>query len=78
MEKTAQRNQLIFIWKNITSEKLFTEHKKVLVKMLVRHPKYWSIFLAAFKKLPEIKKRREIEKREAKLSDEEVFSLFKD
>lgn len=75
--RVAERNHLIFIWKNITSEKLFTEHKKALAKMLIRHPKYWGTFLTALAKLPEIKKRREVEKREAKLSDEEIFNLFK-
>lgn len=77
VQKTAQRNQLIFIWKNITSEQLFAEHKKALAKMLIQHPKYWGTFLSTLQRFPEIKKRREIEKREAKLTDEEVFSLFR-
>lgn len=73
---TAERNHLIFIWKNITSPKLITEHQKALAKILVTHPKYWKTFLAAAKKFPEIMKKREIEKKEAKLSDEEVFEFF--
>ncbi len=77
VKKTAERNQLIFIWKNITSENLFKEHKKTLVKMLIQHPKYWVTFLAALSKLLEIRKKREVEKKESKLSDEEVFSLFR-
>lgn len=76
--QVAERNHLMFIWKNITSEKLFAEHKEALIKMLTRHPKYWGTFLAALSKVSEIKKRREVEKREAKLTDEEVFELFKD
>lgn len=72
----AERNHLIFIWKNIISKKLIKEHKVALVKMLIYHPGYWQIFLAALKKYPEIMKRREIEKKEAKLTDEEVFSIF--
>jgi GT2 family glycosyltransferase len=74
--KIAQRNQLIFIWKNITSKKLIKEHKIALARMLARHPGYWPIFLSAIKKYPEIMKKREIEKKEEKLSDEEIFSLF--
>lgn len=74
----AERNHLIFIWKNITSPKLTAEHQKALAKMLVAHPKYWRTFLAAMRYFPEILKKRKIEKREAKLSDEEVFALFKD
>lgn len=72
----AERNMLIFIWKNITSRKLIYEHKAALVKRLVLHPKYWSIFLAAAKKYPEIMEKREIEKKYAKLTDEEIFDIF--
>lgn len=77
IEKIAQRNQLIFIWKNITSQDLFNDHRKALVKKLAFHPKYWNVFLAAFVKLSEIQKKRAIEKKQAKLSDEEILELFK-
>ncbi|MFA6453502.1 MAG: glycosyltransferase [Microgenomates group bacterium] len=73
---TAERNMLIFIWKNITSEKLINEHKKALIRRLFSHPKYWSIFLAAFPKYPEIMKKREIERKYARLTDEEIFNIF--
>lgn len=74
--KTAERNQLMFIWKNITSGRLIAEHKKALIKMLLEHPKYWTVFLAALKNLPKILPKRRREKREEKLSDEEVFAMF--
>lgn len=74
--KTAERNMLIFTWKNITSPKLTSEHQKALAKMLVQHPKYWSIFLATAKHFPEIMKKRKVEKQGAKLTDEEIFALF--
>lgn len=73
IRNTAERNQLIFIWKNITSDKLTHEHQKALIKMLLTHPKYWLIFLAAAKKLPGILRKREIEKKEQSLSDEEIL-----
>lgn len=76
INNTAERNMLIFIWKNITSKKLIAEHRKALVKRMMTHPKYWLIFLSALKKYPEIMKKREIEKKEAKITDEEIFSLF--
>lgn len=76
ISKTAQRNHLIFIWKNITSDKLMAQHKKALAKMLIQHPKYWSIFLTALQKFPQIMAKRKIEKAQAKLTDEEIFSLF--
>ncbi len=72
----AQRNQLFFIWKNITSPKLIQEHKKALAKMLLLHPKYAKVFFAAFLKLNKILPKREIEKRKAKLSDEEILEIF--
>lgn len=74
--KTAERNMLIFTWKNITSKKLTGEHQVALAKMLITHPKYWSVVLAAASKLPEILRKRAIEERLAELSDEEVFALF--
>ncbi|RJQ27335.1 glycosyltransferase family 2 protein [Candidatus Parcubacteria bacterium] len=76
VQKIAERNHLIFIWKNITSPKLIAEHHKALAKMLVTHPKYWNTFLAAAKQLPEIMRKRKIEKKQAKITDEEIFSLF--
>lgn len=72
----AERNILLFIWKNITDQKMMNEHKKALAKRLIQHPKYWPIFLSAAKVWPEIMKEREIEKKAAKLTDEEIFSLF--
>lgn len=69
----AQRNQLIFIWKNITSDRLINEHKGALIKKLINHPKYLAIFLSAIYKLPKILPRREIEKKESKLKDEEIL-----
>lgn len=76
INKISERNMLIFIWKNITSENLLKEHKKALVKRLLLHPKYWQIFFAAAMKFPAIMEKRNIEKRYAKLSDEDIFNIF--
>lgn len=76
ISSVAERNHLIFIWKNITSPKLTAQHQEALVKMLIQHPRYWKTFLSALQYWPEIAKRRKIEKLEAKLTDEEIFSLF--
>lgn len=73
----AQRNQLIFIWKNITDKNMFAEHKKALIKRLVKKPSYFKVFLAAAKKWPEIKRKRAIEAKEAVLTDKEIFDKFK-
>ncbi|MBI2600887.1 glycosyltransferase family 2 protein [Candidatus Daviesbacteria bacterium] len=74
--RIAQRNQLIFTWKNITSSILTAEHKKALGLMLIKHPKYWQVFLSALVTLPQILEKRKVEEREAKLTDEEVLSMF--
>jgi len=72
----AQRNQLLFIWKNITSEDLLGLHQTTLLKMLLTKPKYWTIFLSALICLPDLLKKRGIEKRDQKLTDEELLSKY--
>lgn len=74
--RIAQRNQLIFIWKNITSEKLIAEHKQALMQKLFTNPSYWRIFLSAFSKIGPIKQKRLVEKQQQKISDEQIFAMF--
>ncbi|MCL5783778.1 MAG: glycosyltransferase family 2 protein [Patescibacteria group bacterium] len=76
VSQTAQRNLLIFTWKNITSDKLIVDHKKALMKMVLQHPKYGLIVYEALKRLPQILAKRKVEKRQSKLTDEEIFSIF--
>lgn len=76
IRNTADRNLLIFIWKNITSKKMISDHEKALVQKLLHHPGYWLIFLAAFSRWTRIMKKRKIEKQAEKLTDEEVLSIF--
>lgn len=76
ISRTAQRNQLIFIWKNITSNKLTKAHQISLAKKLIVVPKYWPTFLKAIARMPEILVKRDIEKKESKLSDEEILKKF--
>lgn len=76
ISKVAQRNQLIFIWKNITSEKLINEHKKALIKKLASNPKYLSVFTTALIRLPKVLEKRGIEKKEAVLTDEQILGKF--
>ncbi len=74
--KTAQRNQLLFIWKNISSPKMIVQHKRALARMLIIHPRYWQIFWAAWQRRKALGIKREIERKAAKLTDEEVLALF--
>ncbi len=76
VSKIAQRNQLIFIWKNIHDSQMINAHITALIKMLITHPKYWRIFLSALVKLPKVLEKRKIEKQKAKLTDKEILNQF--
>jgi len=73
----AQRNQLIFIWKNITDKKMLREHKRNILKRIVSNPKYLKVVLAAALKMPIILKKRKKEEKGARRSDREIFDLFR-
>jgi GT2 family glycosyltransferase len=72
----SQRNQLLFIWKNITSPKMMLEHKFWLGKRLLATPGYWKPFSAALVKRPPILLRQFKEFRKEKVSDEKIFAQF--
>ena len=72
----SERNQLLFIWKNINNPKMMFEHKVWLGKRLLTTPGYWRPFLAALAKKPYILPRRFKECREKKVSDKEIFAQF--
>lgn len=72
----AQRNQLMFIWKNITEQSLIQSHIFTLIKMLITQPKYWFVFLSALVHISDILKKRAVEKRAQKLTDLEIMNKF--
>lgn len=74
--RIAQRNQLQFIWKNITSQNLIRQHKIALIKKILTNPKYLIVFLSAFVNLPKILGERAIEVKESKLTDEEILEIL--
>lgn len=76
VQRIKERNQLIFIWKNITSPNLFRKHVAGLVKRVIRHPGYLRILFLALLKLRLISKARRKEKKESKVSDEAIFARF--
>ena len=75
--KVRQRNQLLFIWKNITSQTLFRRHLKGLFTRTLRHPGYIIIIVAAISKYFAVRDARKKEKKAAKVSDEAIFARFK-
>ena len=71
-----ERNQLLFIWKNLTSANLFRKHIAGLLKRLAKHPGYIRVVLMAVSRLGVLIKARHKEIKEAKISDETLFSRF--
>jgi len=76
-ELIRERNQLLFIWKNITSNALIKRHFKGLYQKLSRHPGYIKVVIAAGLKYRICLKRRKIEIKESKVCDEVIFAGFK-
>ena len=77
IELISKRNQLLFIWKNITDLKMTLEHKGYLFLKLLTKPGWWLPFLAALSKLPKILFKRLIEIKQAQVTDRQVFRKFK-
>ncbi len=71
-----QRNELLTIWKNITSQRIFRKHIQGLLKRILRHPGYARIFLLALLKFGLVSKLRRREKKDATISDEAIFAKF--
>lgn len=70
------RNQLLLVWKHWEWRNLLFNHLPGLLRRLSK-PGYWIVLLMAVIRLPQVLKGRIIEKKEAKLSNEEVIQLFK-
>lgn len=77
VQRIRERNELLFIWKNITSARLIRRHIVAVASRALRHPGYLRIILMALFKLPAVFRARKREIRGAKLSDETIFEKFK-
>lgn len=75
-QRVKERNQLLFIWKNLTSRNLFKKHVSGLWERAFRHPGYFLIILLALSRLGQVLKKRQKERRESEISDEAVFAKF--
>lgn len=76
VDRIRERNQLIFIWKNITSPILIRKHIVGLLKRTLRHPGYIRIVIMALIKIRLILEARKKEKKACKVSDEAIFARF--
>lgn len=78
VDNIRERNQLLFIWKNITSPNLLRKHFVGLLQRLVKHPGYIKIILMALRKFKIVLRARRREKKESKISDEAIFAKYAD
>ncbi len=76
VQRILERNQLLFIWKNLTSSNLLRKHVAGLIKRLAKHPGYMRIVLMALIRVGVVIKARKKEIKEARISDETIFSRF--
>jgi len=74
--KIRERNELLFIWKNITSNNLFRKHISGLVRRIFRNPGYAIIVFVAFLRIRLVLRARKKERKESKVSDEAIFASF--
>ncbi len=70
---TAQRNQFLFIWKNIHDPQLMRPHLLALPKLILSYP---LPFFRALLMLPQVVKRRQQEKKLAQKTDRDIISLW--
>ncbi len=73
-QRIRERNQLLFIWKNLTSASLFKKHLTGLVARVVKAPGYTRIILMALLKLRDVIRLRKKEIKETWVSDEAILS----
>ncbi len=76
VNRIRERNQLLFIWKNLTSSNLMKKHAIAVFKRVLRHPGYLRIVLMARKRFKEVMEARNTEMKETRVSDEAVFGRF--
>ena len=74
--RVRERNQLLMLWKNITSINLMRKHIAGLLARIIKHPGYLRIVLMAMGRFGIMMEKRRKEIRESKISDEVIFSRF--
>jgi len=76
VQRIRERNELLFIWKNITSSNLIKKHVKGVLLRIVKHPGYIRIVFMALSKIKLVSKKRKKEMKETIISDEALFAKF--
>lgn len=76
LSRVKERNELLFIWKNITSKSMSKKHRAALFRRIRSHPGYIKILIMALLKWGQVAPKRKKERDEASVSDEAVFAKF--
>lgn len=71
-----ERNHLLFNWKNITSPIMIRKHLIGLAIRTLKNPGYLIVVFMSLARLSVVLKRRKIEKRECRVSDEAVLTKY--
>lgn len=74
--RIKERNQLLCLWKNLTSPNLVKKHAVGIFARLVRHPGYIKVVLMALGRLKIASRKKKKEIKESKVSDEAIFARF--
>jgi GT2 family glycosyltransferase len=74
--KVRERNQLLMLWKNVTSPNLTRKHILGVLKRLIRHPGYIKVVVMALSRLGIARQKRKKELKEGKVSDEVIFARY--
>lgn len=76
VDNIKERNQLLFIWKNLTSSALMRKHIVGVFRRIIKHPGYIKIVIMALGEIGIVLRRRYREVKESKVSDEAILARF--
>ena len=74
--RVRERNQLLMLWKNVTSPNLIRKHVIGIMKRLIKHPGYIRIVIMALGRIGIAMEKRGKEIKESKVSDEAIFARY--
>ncbi len=74
--RVRERNQLLMLWKDVTSPNLTRKHIAGLFKRLVVHPGYIRIIIMALGRVGVAMQKRKREIKESRVSDEAIFARY--
>ncbi len=76
VSRIKERNQLLCLWKNLTSPNLVRKHIIGIFTRFAKHPGYIRVVLIALGRLGIALKKKKKEVKESKVSDEAIFARF--